>query len=120
MKIYIGNLPSQGTPEELSKLLQPYGCRNGIEFNAWQNREGRLSYFAVVDTESERAAQKLIKDLRNQRFLDSFLEVREFHTRQSYHNERRGLNWRDQQWQGEERRVQERRLGSVRLFAGEA
>jgi RNA recognition motif-containing protein len=118
MKIFIGNLPSQGTPEDLSNLLQPYGCRKGIEYNAWQDRKGDMNYFAVVDTKSERAAQKLIKNLSYTRFLDSFLEVREFHTRQSYHNERRGLNWRDQQWQGKERRIQERRQGSVRLFAG--
>lgn len=120
MKLFIGNLPAQGTPEDLSRLLQPYGVHHdGVEFNAWQDWGGDMSYFAVVDAESERAARKLIKTLRNKRFLDARLEVREFHPRHSYHNERRGLNWRDQQWRGEERRVRERRQGSVRLFEEE-
>jgi RNA recognition motif-containing protein len=116
MKLFIGNLPRQGTPEDLSRLLQPYGGSNGIQFNAWKNRDGDLGYFAVVDTESERAAQKILKGLGNARFLDSHLEVREFYPRHSYHNERRGLDWRDQKWQGKERRAGERRQGSVRLF----
>jgi RNA recognition motif-containing protein len=119
MKVFIGNLPSRGTPEELSRLLQPYGYRNGIEFNVCKDLKGDLAYFAVVDAESERTAQKLISNLRNRRFLDSHLEVRRFHMRRSYHNERRDLNWRDQGWQGDERRIRERRQGCVRLFAGD-
>jgi RNA recognition motif-containing protein len=119
MKLFIGNLPAQGTPEDLSGLLQPYGIRDGIEFNACQDRDGDMNYFAVVDADSERAARKIIKTLGNTRFLDTCLEIREFHPRHSYHNERRGLNWRDQQWRGEERRVRERRQGSVRLFEEE-
>jgi RNA recognition motif-containing protein len=119
MKVFIGNLPSRGTPDELSRLLQSYGYGNGIEFNVWKKREGNLAYFAVVDAESEHTAGKLISNLSNTRFLDSRLEVRTFHKRHSYHNERRDLNWRDQVWQGEERRIGERRQGCVRLFAGD-
>jgi RNA recognition motif-containing protein len=119
MKLFIGNLPSQGTPEQLSRLLQPYGCRSGIQYNVWRNGEGDLSYFAIVDTESERTAEKLIKNLSDTRFLDSYLVVREYHTRHSFHNERRGPGWRERQWQGEERRIGERRQGSVRLLMGE-
>jgi RNA recognition motif-containing protein len=119
MKLFIGNLPSQGTPEDLSRLLQPYGGSNSIEFNAWKNREGDLGYFAVVHTESERAAARIVKGLGGTRFLDSHLEVREFYPRHSYHNERRGPGWRDRQWLGTERRAGERRQGSIRLFTGE-
>jgi RNA recognition motif-containing protein len=119
MKLFIGNLPPRGTPEDLSVLLKPYGFYNRIEFNAWKNQKGDLGYFAVVNTESERAAQRIIKGLNDTRFLDSQLVIRPFHPRHSYHNERRGLNWRDQGWRGKERRIEERRQGSVRLLAGE-
>ncbi len=119
MKLFIGNLPAHGTPEDLSKLLKPFGYRKGIEFNAWQDCEGDMNYYAVLDDEPERVARKIIRDLGNSRLLDSPLEIREFYQRHSYQNERRELGWRDQEWQGEERRVRERRQGSVRLFGDE-
>ncbi len=112
MKLFIGNFTDKGHLSKLAKLLRRYGYHSDTKYMVTKLKSGEPRFYAVVETSSERLANKLTKKLANAKELDTKLIIREYKQR-SYSNERRALGWRDREWSGVERRIDERRRNAV-------
>jgi len=112
MEVYVGILPASTTQSEVMRLLVPFDKQVRVEMKTHELREGGKNHYAVATFSSDKTALKAIKKLNETEFHGCILEVREYLYR-SYNNERRALGWRNQAWDGEERRQHERRAGTT-------
>ncbi len=108
MKLFIGNFTGKEHLSRLAKLLRRYGYHSDTKYMVTKLKSGEQRFYAVVEMSSERLANKLSKKLANAKELETKLIIREYKQR-SYSNERRALGWRDREWSGIERRIEERR-----------
>ena len=107
MDIYVGNLSANTTERELQKFFKGYGKQITIKINKFICKDGTL-YFAIVDIESDKIAQKAIRKLHCQKIHGKPVVVREYQYRAG-NNDRRAMNWRNHPWTQLERRALERR-----------
>lgn len=107
MELYVGHLTSNDTLNDLRRFFKGYEKK--AEFRIVKLlRAGGPLYYALIDFESDRLAQKALKKLHACKFNGRRVCVREYQYRIGG-NERRALNWRERLWQSTERRNQERR-----------
>ena len=112
MELYVGQLTSSDTIEDLKQLFKGYDKKARFEIIKLKRESGTL-YYGMVNIVSERLARKALKKLNAARLNGHPVAVREFEYR-SGGNERRSLNWRDLPWERTERRLNERRKKSSR------
>jgi len=130
MRVFIGNLPADFTSLELRKLtyrvltsaktadffsgiLQKSNLIKRSAFEVINSEQGyNETPFAVIFIEPDKLGQKLIQRLHSYYIRESVLLAREFYVR-AYINDRRAVNWRSRQWDAEERRLHERRIGII-------
>lgn len=112
MEVFVGNLPHAATQSDVLRLLLPFDREVRVVMHEHPLREGGTSHYAIASFSTEKAALKAIKKLAGKEVQGMGLEVHEYEHR-SYNNERRALGWRNQTWDGEERRQQERRAGTT-------
>lgn len=113
MNLYIGNLPDQIDDYDLRKFFQIVGNQAGFRIVTHDTGGGRLQRYGLAEIDDEKLAFQLKARFNGKLFKDSIISVREY-THRSYSNDRRALNWRQMDWQGEERRRDDRRGGSLR------
>lgn len=114
MDIFVGNLPRAASTADLERLFSSYDKAAHIAIKEGHDKDGNSFRYGVCSMESERAALKAIKALNGHRLLGAELTVHEFIHR-NYSNERRALGWRQREWEDEERRRHERRIGTKRV-----
>lgn len=122
MELYIGNLPENVTAFDLRKLFTPIAGSNSGKFSFLRARTEPFMNFKIVeqrsasgmvrygwaDIEPDEIAERCIERLNKAPFQGNTLVVREYFHRRAM-NERRALDWRSKPWNGEERRVGQRR-----------
>lgn len=107
MVIFIGNLPMLAAEKDICRVARlPAGTHLRVIKKA--GRDGELHRYALVQTESQRQGQRLIRRLHGQVLGGNRLVVREFRQRRAA-NERRSPHWRIHGSPGVERRRSERR-----------
>lgn len=132
MQLFIGNLPRNINAFELRRMVErvllPQGVNETAKHFLFKKERLKRSDFEVFDKlthagimrhgkaiiEPELLALRAIERLNNSDFRGNRLTVREFITRIN-NNDRRALNWRMKNWQGGERRLNERRQPTVDL-----
>ena len=116
MDIFIGNLPPSATLHDIRAVCRKWDFHADFERKKGIYRIGKpFQYFvAHFKAGQEKDAERLIRQLKGSSILGRTLEVREYYKR-SYSHERRAPGWRDQVWQGVERRRLDRR--STQLLA---
>ncbi len=86
------------------------GCRSNnfplLRLSAYCYRDS--GYFCIANFNTEKTAQKFIKKFNRKSPYGHPLNIREF-VHRSYGNERRAINWRTKEWEGDDKRVGERR-----------
>lgn len=107
MELYVGQLSSQDTVEDLRQFFKAFARKAGFKIVKLIRPSGPV-YIGVVSMESEKLAAKAIRKLHTRKLNGRRVTVREFIYR-SGGNERRALNWRERVWNGIERRMAERR-----------
>ncbi len=107
MVIFIGNLPAQATEMSMCEFAR-LSAGTHLRLIKKKTRDGELVRFGLVQVDDARQARKLIAKLNGKPCIGHKLVVREYETRVAG-NERRRLDWRNVEWQGEERRWDERR-----------
>ena len=107
MIIYIGNLPGSATQHGLCSLARLSNGGQACIFKK-QGHNGSFYRYALLTAATDRFGEKSISYLQGKRLEGNVLEVREFKHRIAG-NERRRLDWRAVPWQGEERRLNDRR-----------
>lgn len=112
MEVMICNLPESATKADLLDLLKSY--RKHMELKMVNNHyeDGSTFHFAVATFKADKYAQKVIKKFNHVLLKGNHLIVREYIHR-SYNNEKRSLNWRQRDWQSNERRCHDRRRKEV-------
>lgn len=127
MEIFVGNLPKQASADDLQKLVKTTlqkslfqkvfnvlvtkGSldRHNASFKVIQKESfGVVSNYGHVDIQSDKLARCVIDALNRIRYQGQPLVAREY-VHRAYINDRRNLDWREQPWSNEERRLVERR-----------
>lgn len=108
MELYIGNIPDGVDDYDLRKLFQVTGEQASFRIVNRDGEHGRARRYGLVSLQTEGLGRQLIKRFNGVLFRDRRLSVRPF-THRNYSNERRALNWREQDWDKTERRMQDRR-----------
>lgn len=111
-ELYIANLRANTGKSELAKLLVEFSDHFTLKMVKRRYENGNTHRFCIATFDSERLAQKAINKLRKSRLAGHPIEVREYFHR-NYNNERRDLNWRQQEWSDDERRGKERRRKEI-------
>ncbi len=119
MDLYIGNISSNTSEIDITQFIcKNAGIRDFSRINIVQeHKAGKLNRYALVGIEPARQARNTISKINGMVLRGERLLIREFNHRSS-NNEQRDLNWRAQVWQGDERRMIERRGGGLILEAG--
>ncbi len=112
MEVMIYNFSADTSKLDLLDLLKSY--RKHMELKMVDNHyeDGSTFHFALASFKSDKHALKVIKKFNNVRLKGHHLIVREY-VHRSYSNEKRALNWRQQPWDGVERRGHDRRRKEV-------
>ena len=110
MNLFIGNLPSKATEQDLCALLQlsQREAQGRMRIFKKADRAGRTLRFGIVHVDSDTDLRKLIDRNRHAQMQGQRLSVREFVARAAG-NERRAMDWRTRPWSHAERRMAERR-----------
>ena len=108
MELYIGNIPDGVDDYDLRKLFQVTGEQASFRIVSRDGEHDRARRYGLVSLQTEGLGRQLIKRFNGVLFRDRRLSVRPF-THRNYSNERRALNWREQNWDKTERRMQDRR-----------
>ncbi len=113
MNLFIGNLPSKVTEQELSALLHmPEGeAQKRLRIFKKADRAGRTLRFGIVHVDNATDLRKFLDRNRSAELLGQQLDVREYMPR-AIGNERRAVDWRTRSWPHAERRASERRANS--------
>lgn len=113
MNLFIGNLPSKATEQELSALLRlsPREAQGRLRIFKKADRAGRPLRFGIVHVASDNDLRKMLDRNRSAEMLGQRLDVHEYLPR-AVSNERRALDWRSRPWTQPERRVSERRISA--------
>ncbi|GMR07438.1 MAG: hypothetical protein BMS9Abin26_0441 [Gammaproteobacteria bacterium] len=119
MDLYIGNISSNTTEIDITQFIcNNAGVRDFNRVNIVQKHQaGKLNRYAMVGIVSAKQARNAISKINGMALRGERLLVREFCHRTS-NNEQRDLNWRTRVWQGDERRMVERRGGGLILEGG--
>ena len=109
MEVFIGSLNPHTTRSDVLAFLKSLARDARIHMVDQKLENSQRAYYAIADFDSDRLALKAIKKFSGGVLRGEKVMLREYFHR-SYSNERRALNWRDQPWTGQERRIHERRL----------
>ncbi len=108
MELFIGNIPDNIDDYDLRKFFgikDPHTRFCVIEKAGQSGRRIRYGYAEIA---SDKLAHKMIVSKNGRDWLGQKVVVRPFKYR-SYSNDRRALNWRQQEWGRDERRDEDRR-----------
>jgi hypothetical protein len=109
MFVYVGNLPALTTEKGLSIFARlPMGSRTRIIRK--QDARGATIHFGLIYSRNDRHGQKIINRLDGASCRGHALKVHEYCNRYPG-NDRRSFGRRAGFWNGQERRVRERRTG---------
>lgn len=110
MNLFIGNLPSKVTEQDLCALLRMSGheAQRRLRIFKKADRAGRTLRFGIVHVSTDADLRKLLDRNRNAQLQGQRLSVREYVARAAG-NERRAVDWRTRAWPHAERRMSERR-----------
>lgn len=107
MVVFVGNLPKTALEKELCQIARLESCA-GLRIIRKKARCGDILRYALVPVHNECHARRLIVRLQGLRWNGHCLTARYYEVRVTG-NERRRVDWRSLTWEGEERRVTERR-----------
>lgn len=113
MELYIGNIPEGVDDYDLRKFMGVSGSEARFRVIEKAGKNGRRIRYGYAEIEPAKLAIKVMSKNHGREWLGNKIVLREFRHR-SYSNERRSLNWREVEWQGDERRQVDRR-GKGRL-----
>jgi RNA recognition motif-containing protein len=108
MELYIGNIPDGIDDYDLRKFMGISGGDARFRIIEKDGKNGRRIRYGYADIEPNKLAIKAMSKNHGREWYGNKIVLREFRHR-SYSNERRSLNWRQVDWQGEERRKVDRR-----------
>lgn len=110
MNLFIGNLPSKATEQDLCALLRlsQRDAERRLRIFKKADRAGRTLRFGIVHVPTDADLRKLLDRNRHAELQGQRLSVREYVARAAG-NERRAVDWRTRAWPHAERRVAERR-----------
>ncbi len=109
MEIYIGNLPGSKYEPEIRALLKHCQRQAQAKITTPIHKHKEHGYFCIASISVDKVARRFIKKFNNKSPYGHTLMIREY-VHRCYGNERRDINWRDSQWQGNEKRSDERRF----------
>ncbi len=126
MELFIGNIPKDVTSYELRRFVNGIFEQNRKGMLFWRKKmpdsmsfkiiekqtASEIYHYAIATISPLEVAEECIELLDKQFFRGEPLEVREY-VRRSYMNERRAVNWRNIPWEGEERRMGDRRQNAL-------
>ena len=107
MIVFVGNLPPQATVNGLSSLFWFRSAPGMRIFKRPDGNGGTLRY-GLASVDSRRDGVRLIRRLHGKLYGEQQLTAHEYKQR-FLGNERRRLDWREVDWDGPERRGNERR-----------
>jgi RNA recognition motif-containing protein len=108
MQIYIGNLSSVFTSDDLAPLFE--GCDEIPSFTFKSYTKSNVHYYyALASIESESLAREVITRNQKKKIKNRKIEFHAYKDR-SVFNERRAFGWGNKPWTSEERRKVDRRL----------
>jgi len=112
MDVFIGNLPSSVSFNEIRELHGDWDFNASIKRVDGQDKRGHEFHYFLVQFSPKNVAEaeRLIQDMQGASYYGQMLDVREFIHR-CYSNEQRALKWREKPWSESEQRVKERRKG---------
>lgn len=108
MNLLISNLPDRAAVGDLENFFRGFHRNVRFRFEFSIQPDGSKVRYAIASFDSEKTALKALGKLQQRPLFNQTLFLREYFHR-SYNNERRALGWRNKPWDGEERRVQDRR-----------
>lgn len=108
MELYIGNIPDGIDDYDLRKLFRVSGDQASFRIVCRDGGHNKSHYYGLANIASDKLALKLARHFNGLPFKDKRLVVKTF-THRNYSNDRRALNWREQDWQKTERRQRDRR-----------
>ena len=110
MNLFIGNLPSKATEQDLCALLRlsQRDAERRLRIFKKADRAGRTLRFGIVHVNTDADLRRLLDRNRHAELQGQRLSVREYVARAAG-NERRAVDWRTRAWPHAERRVAERR-----------
>ena len=107
MEIFIGNLPSDVTVHDVHCLFCELARENSIQIFRKSKRGGGVTCYGVAVVEPDEQAQAIIERLRDAQVLGQAVVVRRFLRRTGA--DRRTPDWTENHWDGQDRRVTDRR-----------
>lgn len=110
MNLFIGNLPSKTTEQDLCALLRvsQRDAERRLRIFKKADRAGRTLRFGIMHVANDADMRKLLERSRGVQLQGQHLSVREYVARAAG-NERRAVDWRSRPWPHLERRIAERR-----------
>ena len=108
MELFIGNIPEDIDDYDLRKFFGIDDPLTRFRIIEKPGHNGTRIRYGIAEFESDRIARKVVVANNGRLWRAKKITVRTFMHR-SYSNDRRALNWRQLDWQGEERRMYERR-----------
>jgi RNA recognition motif-containing protein len=113
MNLFIGNLPSKATEQDLCALLNlsEHEAQRRLRIFKKADRAGHTLRFGIVHVETDADLRKMLDRNRRAEMQGQRLDVREYVPRAAG-NERRSVGWRMRSWPHLERRVSERRANT--------
>lgn len=92
MSIYVGNLPYQVTPEDLTSVFAEYGSVKRVQLPT-DRETGRLRGFAFVEMDSEAEETAAIEALDGAEWMGRDLKVNKAKPREDRGGRSGGGNW---------------------------
>lgn len=119
MNLFIGNLPSGATEDDLCAMLRlpSSDAARRLRIFKKSDRQGHTLRFGLLHVESATDLRKMLQRNRDAQLNGQRLQVHEFVPRAAG-NERRAVNWRSRSWPHAERRATERRANPWMPAAG--
>lgn len=108
MELYIGNIPDGIEDYDLRKLFRINGEQVSFRVMSRDGGHNKPHCYGLASFESDKQARQVARNFNGMPFRGKRLVVKPF-THRNYSNERRALNWREQQWEKTERRNRDRR-----------
>lgn len=108
MELYIGNIPDDVDDYDLRKFFAIAGGEVSFKLVSRDGGHNKAHRYGLASFESDKLARQVMKRFHGAAFKEKCLVVRPFGHR-NYSNERRALNWREQEWNKTERREHDRR-----------
>ena len=115
MELFIGNIPEDIDDYDLRKFFGIKDSQTRFRIVEKTGQNGRRIRYGYAEIDSDKLGHKTVVRNNGREWRGQKIIVRQFNHR-SYSNDRRDLNWRQQEWGSDERRGIDRRGKGQKAF----